>query len=117
MTVKLKSRSGFTFCSCAMSNAKFGSLVSFMHVCLCHCVHACACVCAGVCWWGGEAFVCVFVEKKHVCLSFRSGCACMCMWSKINTNYQCEPAHMFALVLENYSGLQQGLLRIMCAFF
>ena len=75
----------------AVRNAKFGSLASFMHVCLCHCVYACACVSAGVCVWGGGggAFVVFVVEKKHVCLSFQSGCVCMCMWSKMNTNYQC----------------------------
>ena len=28
-----------------------------------------------------------------------------------------ELAHMFVLVLENYSGSQQGLLRIMCVLF
>ena len=49
-------------------------------------VHVSAGVCVGA--WGG-GFVCVFVEKKHICLSFQSGCVCMCMWIKVNTNYQC----------------------------
>ena len=52
----------------AVQNAKFGSVASFMRVCLCHCVYACACVSAGVCVCRGGGGICVCFCLKETCM-------------------------------------------------